>query len=128
MYTKIIRITNNLLGEKIYDIEITLTFIHIYCDCRFVNLVDKSNFTEVEIWRHIYYLRLKRIKGLSDANQEKCISCNVDKLAHLLKMRNISEEVNEELSKFPTKFLDKMFLKIFLKDYINKLYMDHNQG
>ena len=86
-------------------------------------MVDKSNFTEVEIWRHINYLRFKRFKKTPYAHHEKRLSCDVEKLSHLLGMRNISEKVNEELSKSTTKLLDKMFLTLTEPpSYFERLY------
>ena len=75
-------------------------------------MVEKSNLTEVEIWRHIKDLRFKRIKWALDAHQEECISCNIDKLSHLLRIRNISDKVNQELPKSKMKSLDEMFLTL----------------
>ena len=88
-------------------------------------MVEESNLPVVEIRRHINYLRFKRFKWTPDAHQEKekCISCDVEKLSHLLGMRNISEKVNEELSKSTTKLLDKMFLTLTEPpSYFERLY------
>ena len=75
-------------------------------------MVEKNSLTEVEIWRHIKDLRFKRIKWALDAHQEECISCNIDKLSHLLRIRNISDKVNQELPKSKMKSLDEMFLTL----------------
>ena len=86
-------------------------------------MVDKSNFTEVEIWRHINYLRFKRFKKTPYAHHEKRLSCDVEKLSHLLGMKNISDRVNEELSKSTTKLLDEMFLTLTEPpSYFERLY------
>ena len=87
-------------------------------------MVEKSNFTDVEIWRHIDYLRFKHFKWAPDAHQEKCISCDVVKLSHLLGMKNISDKVNEELSKSKMKSLDEMFLALTetAPSYFERLY------
>ena len=85
-------------------------------------MVEKSNFTEVE--RRINDLRFKRFKWAPGEQQEKCISCDVDKLSHLLGMRNISDKVNEELSKSKMKSLDEMFLALTetAPSYFERLY------
>ena len=86
-------------------------------------MVEKSNFTKVEIWRHINYLRFKRFKWAPDAHQEECISCNVEKLSHLLGMRKISDTVNEDLSKSRTKSLVAMFFTLTEPpSYFERLY------
>ena len=86
-------------------------------------MVEKSNFTKVEIWRHINYLRFKRFKWAPDAHQEECISCNVEKLSHLLGMRKISDTVNEDLSKSTTKSLVAMFFTLTEPpSYFERLY------
>ena len=85
-------------------------------------MVEKSNFTEVEIWKHINYLRFKRIRT-PEAQQGKCTSCNIEKLSHLLKTKNISDKVNEEFLKSNTKSLDEMFLALTEPpSYFEKLY------
>ena len=85
-------------------------------------MVEKSNFTEVEIWKHINDLRFKRIRA-PEAQQVKCTSCNIEKLSHLLKTKNISDEVNEEFSKSNTKSLVEMFLALTEPpSYFERLY------
>ena len=86
-------------------------------------MVEK-NYTEVE--RHINDLRFKRI---TDAHHDECsitrrISCNVDKVSHFLKMKNISEKVNEDFSKTTAKSLDTMFLALTepMPSYFEILY------
>ena len=92
--------------------------------CRFVNIVEKSNLTEKEIWKNIKYLQFERRKRKSLASQEECFSikCKVAKLSPFVGMKNISDEVIEEFPKSTTKSPFEMFLTLIEPPYFERLY------
>ncbi len=62
---------------------------------RFINMVDKSNFTENEIWENINFTRFERKKRYPDASWGKSVWVNVEKLSQFLRIKNISDEVDK---------------------------------
>ena len=90
---------------------------------RFVNMVEKSNFTENEIWKNINYTRFERKKMYPDATLEKSVMLNFEKLSQILGIKNISDEVNGETTKPTIKSLDEMFFSLFeVSSYYEQLY------
>ena len=90
---------------------------------RFVNMVEKSNFTENEIWKNINYTRFERKKMYPDATLEKSVMLNVEKLSQILGIKNISDEVNGETTKPTIKPLDEMFFSLWeVSSYYEQLY------
>ena len=53
---------------------------------RFVNMVEKSNFTENEIWKNINYTRFERKKRQPDSSWAESFGWNFEKLSHLLEI------------------------------------------
>ena len=90
---------------------------------RFINMVDKSNFTENEIWENINFTRFERKKRYPDASWGKSVWVNVEKLSQFLRIKNISDKVNGELTKPTIKSIDDMSLAVFEPpSYFEKLY------
>ena len=89
--------------------------------------MEKSNFTENEVWKNIEYLQFER-KERKPTPQEECtsIKCNVETL--FLGMKNISEEVNVEYPKSATKSPYEMFLTLIEPPYFERLYSEAIYG
>ena len=92
--------------------------------------MEKSNFTENEVWKNIEYLQFERKERKPVASQEECISikCNVETLSLFVGMKNISDEVNVEFPKSATKSLYEMFLTLIEPPYFERLYSEAIYG
>ena len=67
--------------------------------------------TENEIWKSINDTRFDRCKRNPEVESElEGMSWNVEKLSHLLGIKNISDEANEEFSNTSKKSLYEMFM------------------
>ena len=88
--------------------------------------MEKSNFTENELWKNIKHLQFERRKRKQD--DCKSISCNVEKLPLFVQMKNISDEVIEEYSKSSMKTPYKMFLTLIEPSYFERLYRETIYG
>ena len=85
-------------------------------------MLEKSNFTENEIWKKINLTKFEQKKLMPDVSQKDAISWNVDKISDLVGMKNISDEVNVNVSK-TTKSLYEMFLTLYEPpSYYERLY------
>ena len=86
-------------------------------------MVEKSNFTENEIWKNINYTRFEQKKRFPDALWYESFFRNIEQLSQFLGMKNISDEVNGEFSKPTIKSLDEMFFSLFeVSSYYEQLY------
>ena len=93
---------------------------------RFANMVEKSNFTENEIWKNIKHLQFERKKRKHE--DCKSISCNVGKLPLFVQMKNISDDVNDKYSKSSLRTPYNMFLTLIEPSYFEKLYSETIYG
>ena len=75
------------------------------------------------MWKNINHTLFERKKRKPDLSQKECISWNIEKLSHLVGMKNISNEVNEEFSKIKKYSLVEMFTAVNeLPSYFERLY------
>ena len=92
--------------------------------CRFVNMIEKSNFTDNEIWKNIINLQFERLKRKPNAKQKEYIIEDLEKLSNLLGMKNISDRVlDEKFLRITTYSPDEMFSAFIAHpSYFEKLY------
>ena len=88
-----------------------------------MNNVEKSNFTENEIWLNINQTRFEGKKKKPDASQLQYASFNLEKFLNFPAMTIISDKVNKEVFEASEKTQIEMFLALTEPpSYFEKLY------
>ena len=109
-------------------IDLFIKLIYKKCANRFVNVVEKSDYTENQIWEKIKCIQFERKNSKRSQDECKSISCNVEKLSQLLGIKNNTDEVNEEFSMSTIKSPYKMFLTLIEPSYFERLYSETIYG